>query len=252
MLLNTFCHIGGIGIGTEQKLWNAGIRSWDMFHGQAQIPLSRRKVALTIPLLKESAEHLHNRNPLFFSQSLPVNLQWRLFPHFRDEVAYFDIETTGLDCGGDEITTIALYDGQAVHTYVNGQNLHDFVSDIQRFKIIISYNGRCFDVPFIEHYFRIKLSQVHIDLRYLLKSLGFAGGLKECERQMGIERGELKDVDGFYAVMLWHDYKRNKIRKSLETLLAYNSLDARNLETLMVQAYNLKLKTTPFYEINRI
>jgi uncharacterized protein YprB with RNaseH-like and TPR domain len=86
----------------------------------------------------------------------------------------------------------------------------------------------------------------------VLKSLGFSGGLKGCERQLGIDRGELSGIDGYYAVILWHDYKRTGNKKSLETLIKYNSLDARNLETLMVMAYNLKLKGTPFYEINRI
>ena len=86
----------------------------------------------------------------------------------------------------------------------------------------------------------------------MLKSLGFSGGLKGCERQMGIDRGDLKDIDGYEAVILWHDYKRTGNKKSLETLIQYNSADARNLETLMVMAYNLKLKGTPFYERGRI
>ncbi|MFZ4437691.1 MAG: ribonuclease H-like domain-containing protein, partial [Syntrophales bacterium] len=82
--------------------------------------------------------------------------------------------------------------------------------------------------------------------------LGFSGGLKGCERQMGIDRGDLKDIDGYEAVLLWYDYKRTGNKKSLETLIQYNSADARNLETLMVMAYNLKLKGTPFYERSRI
>lgn len=191
-------------------------------------------------------------NPFFFGQHLPVNQYWRLFPHFRDTIAYLDIETTGLENWCNEITTIALYDGQRVRTYVNGQNLNDFVRDIQRYKIIVSYNGRCFDVPFIERYFRIRLDQVHIDLRFVLKSLGFSGGLKGCERQLGIDRGDLKDIDGYYAVILWHDYKRTGNEKALEMLIEYNSLDAKNLETLMVMAYNMKLRGTPFYETYRI
>ncbi len=35
-------------------------------------------------------------------------------------------------------------------------------------------------------------------------------------------------------------------------LLDYNSADARNLESLLVKAYNMKLKDTPFYESNKI
>ena len=252
MLINTFCHIPGIGPKTEEKLWNFGIHNWDMFHEGTRIPLSKRKVESTSLLLKESKEHLINKNPFFFGKYFPVNQYWRLFPEFRDSIAYLDIETTGLENWCNEITTIALYDGQMIHTYVNGQNLDDFVRDIERFKIIVTYNGRCFDVPFIQQYFKIRMDQVHIDLRFILKSLGFSGGLKGCERQMGIDRGDLSDIDGYDAVILWDYYKRTGDERKLKLLLDYNSIDARNLETLMVMAYNMKLKNTPFYETYKI
>jgi uncharacterized protein YprB with RNaseH-like and TPR domain len=252
MLRNTFCHIERIGIATEEKLWNAGVYDWDLFNQLSGIPLSKKKVASISPVLEESSRQLVTGNPHYFVRHLSVNQYWRLFPHFRDTIAYLDIETTGLENWCNEITTIALYDGQVVNSYVNGQNLDDFVRDIQKFKIIVSYNGRCFDVPFIEHYFRITLDQVHIDLRFVLKSLGFSGGLKGCERQLGIDRGDLKDIDGYYAVILWQEYKRTGNQKVLETLIEYNILDAKNLEILMARAYNMKLKGTPFYEKNRI
>ena len=128
----------------------------------------------------------------------------------------------------------------------------DFVRDIEQFKIIVTYNGRCFDVPFIEKHFSIRMNHVHIDLRFLLKSLGFSGGLKGCERQLGIDRGDLSDIDGYYAVILWNDYRRTGNEKKLKLLLDYNSADAKNLETLLVKAYNMNLKNTPFYESNKI
>lgn len=90
------------------------------------------------------------------------------------------------------------------------------------------------------------MDQAHIDLRYVLGSLGYKGGLKGCEKQFGIDREELNGVDGLFAVHLWNDYKRKGNRKALETLLAYNILDVVNLEKLMVFAYNLKVKNTPF------
>lgn len=252
MLRNTFCHIQRIGTVTEQKLWKAGIHDWDLFNQLPGIPLSKKKTETISPILEESSRQLDLRNPHYFIQHLPVNQYWRLFPHFRNTIAYIDIETTGLENWCNEITTIALYDGQTVHTYINGQNLEDFVRDIDRFKIIVSYNGRCFDVPFIEHYFQIKLDHVHIDLRYVLKSLGYSGGLKICERQLGIDRGNLSGMDGYYAVILWQEYKRTGNKNALEMLIEYNSLDAKNLEILMVMAYNMKLKGTPFYDSNRI
>jgi hypothetical protein len=58
----------------------------------------------------------------------------------------------------------------------------------------------------------------------------------------------LRDVDGFFAVLLWDEYLKTKNRKILETLLAYNVQDTITLENLMVTAYNLKLRKTPFYD----
>jgi uncharacterized protein YprB with RNaseH-like and TPR domain len=50
-------------------------------------------------------------------------------------------------------------------------------------------------------------------------SLGFKGGLKGCERQLGLDRGDLKDIDGFFAVLLWGEYQRTGDQKALDTLL---------------------------------
>jgi len=145
-----------------------------------------------------------------------------MFPEFRELTVYLDIETTGLERGYNDITTIALYDGATIQTYVHGQNLNDFVDDIRKYNVIVSYNGKSFDVPFIENYFGIQLNHAQIDLRYVLGSLGYKGGLKGCERQLGMDRGDLSDIDGFFAVLLWNEYKKSGSQKVLDTLLAYN------------------------------
>jgi uncharacterized protein YprB with RNaseH-like and TPR domain len=139
-----------------------------------------------------------------------------------EQFAYLDIETTGLDRHFNEITTIALYDGRAIKTYVKGQKLDNFIEDIQKYKVIVSYNGKSFDVPFIENYFNIRLDHAHIDLRYILHSLKFRGGLKGCERQLDMDRSDLRDIDGFFAVLLWDEYQKTGDQKALETMLAYN------------------------------
>ena len=248
MLTNTFIHIQSIGAITEQRLWESGIMDWDSISGDLSIPVSPGRHHFLLKGIEESQRHLANHNPSFFSNLLPSNQCWRLFTEFRDSTAYLDIETTGLDRYFNEITTIALYDGKSISTYVHGQNLDDFVEDIQRYKVIVSYNGRSFDVPFLENYFNIRLDHAHIDLRYILQSLGFRGGLKGCERQLDMDRGDLKDIDGFFAVLLWDEYQKNLDQEVLETLLAYNIQDTINLENLMVTAYNMKLKGTPFYD----
>jgi len=252
MLTNTFMHIQGIGVKTEQTLWNFGLTEWNSISSPAapEVP-ARLKWRLTTGI-EESIKHLNENDPAYFSKRLPGNQCWRLFQEVRSSIAYVDIETTGLDRDYNEITTIALYDGNTIRTYVQGDNLPQFVSDIQAYRTMITYNGRCFDAPFIERYFNIKLNHAHIDLRYILFSLGFRGGLKGCETQLGIHRGDLEGVDGFLAVHLWDRFKRKRDEKALETLLAYNVQDTINLESVMVAAYNMKIGNTPFANDRRM
>ena len=247
MLKNTFLHIPGIGIITERQFWESGVHSWEDFTPDSPMRLSQSKRDTINAYLEKSHKNIESNNPKYFSDLLPSNLQWRFFPEFRKSTVYLDIETTGLESWRNEITTIALYDGNSINYYVNGHNLEDFLVHIDKYNVIVTYNGKCFDVPFIENYFGIKLNYAHIDLRYILGSLGYKGGLKECEVQLEIGRGDIKDIDGFFAPLLWQDYKNNENEKALETLLAYNIQDVLTLENLMVIAYNLKIKDTPFY-----
>ena len=252
MLQNTFIHIQGIGVITEQRLWESGLNDWDAFSDNISIPLSAGRKYLLNEGIEESKRHLYQDNPVYFSKCLPANQSWRFFPEFRDSTVYLDIETTGLDRYYQSITTIALYDGHEIKTYVNGQNLDDFIEDIQKYKVIISYNGKSFDIPFIENYFNIRLDHAQIDLRYVLYSLGYRGGLKGCERQLDMDRGDLNDIDGYFAVLLWNEFIKTKNQQTLETLLAYNIQDTINLESLIVTAYNMKLGQTPFYNTHLI
>jgi len=244
MLQHTFCHIQGIGPKTERKLWESGVTTWDQLRKPLPFKLSAPTFANAQETLEHSSRALHN-DPAFFTKLLSSSDPWRIFPHFRHCTAYLDIETTGLNAF-DEITTIALYDGNKIYTYVNGINLDDFVDDIEKYQVIVSYNGKSFDIPFLENFFKIKLKHAQIDLRYILAKLGFKGGLKGCEKQLGMSRGNLDGVDGFFAVLLWHKYQNTNDQRALETLLAYNIEDTVNLERLAIEAYNRNIITTPF------
>jgi uncharacterized protein YprB with RNaseH-like and TPR domain len=233
MLQHTFCHIPGVGEKGERRLWEAGVTSWEE-------ALRRPPRRLNAQHLHDSLAHLQGRNPAWFGARLPAAQAWRLFHEFRDSCAFLDIETTGM-LGWGHITTIALYDGRSVRHYIHGKDLGEFVRDAANYRLLVTYNGKAFDVPFLERTFGVRLEQAHIDLRYVLHSLGLRGGLKSCERQLGLHRPGLEDVDGYVAVLLWHDYQRTRNPRALETLLAYNVQDAVNLEMLMVLAFNRKL-----------
>ncbi|BCL61348.1 exonuclease [Desulfomarina profundi] len=246
MLKHTFLHIPGIGAKTEKRLWEAGITSWTEMSGPIpfRLPAAAR---FDLEGTLEQSRLALPVNPHFFTARLPAAEVWRIFPHYRHKTVYLDIETTGLG-EGSEITTIALYDGQKILTYVNGKNLDDFVDDITNYQVIVSYNGRTFDIPFLEKFFKIKLDHAQIDLRYVLARLGLKGGLKGCEKQLGMNRGELDGVDGYFAVLLWQQYIKYNDTGALETLLAYNISDTVNLERLAVEAYNRNIAVTPFAE----
>jgi uncharacterized protein YprB with RNaseH-like and TPR domain len=240
MLKHTFCHVPGIGEATEGRLWLTGITSWELAVRHASFRQS------WVSPIQESIGHYEKRNVCYFAENLPSNQHWRLYWDFRDACAFVDIETTGFWPG--EITTAVVYDGRAIRYYVNGVNLDELPRDLKEFALLVTYNGKTFDVPFINRFFGICLPQAHIDLRYLLGSLGLKGGLKGCERQLGHPRPGLENVDGFFAVLLWQEYRRRRNIKALETLLAYNIRDTLSLHSLMVHAHNQKVKATPFSE----
>jgi uncharacterized protein YprB with RNaseH-like and TPR domain len=251
MLQSTFVHLQGVGPATEKRLWQAGIKDWDDFLQTVEVPFGPARQDYIARQLRLAAEHLTD-DPHFFIDRLPGHQHWRLFPHFRHTTAYLDIETTGLDGLISRITTITLYDGNSIRCYVQGENLDDVLDDLRNYKVLVTYNGKCFDVPFIERYFGVTLHQAHIDLRYIMRNLGYSGGLKGCEKQLGLDRGPLDGVDGYVAVLLWYAYQHTADRRILETLLAYNIQDTVNLETLMVEAYNQNVAKTPFADCMRL
>jgi uncharacterized protein YprB with RNaseH-like and TPR domain len=242
MLRHTFCHIQGVGPKTERRIWDRGIHTWDHACDPDALPLPAARSLTVARSAEESIRRLARRDAAWFYDKLPSSEQWRLFPAFRGSAAYLDIETTGLGGPYDYVTTIALYDGATVRHYVHDENLDDFRRDVEHYALIVTYNGKQFDVPFIRDHLGAPMRMAHIDLCFVLRSLGYKGGLKGCERQLGVARDGLDGVDGFFAVLLWREWLQSRDRRALDTLLAYNIADTVNLETLMVMAYNMKVR----------
>jgi uncharacterized protein YprB with RNaseH-like and TPR domain len=251
MLPNTFLTIPGIGIKSGQAFWEKGVRSWDDLCASENIGSSKNKMDKMKNFIRESQEQFQKGNVHYFAEHLPHNQYWRFFPEFRESTAYLDIETTALDPWLHSITVITLYDGKQIFSYIQGKNLDDFEKDVQKYSVLVTYNGRHY-FPFIAMYMGLKLKQVHVDLRYILANVGYTGGLIKCEEKAGLDRGNIEDIDGCTAVILWEEYRDKGNKKALESLLAHSAYDAVNLEPLMVAVYNLKTDQTPFRESNRI
>lgn len=246
MLQSTFIHIPGIGHSTEESIWKNGILSWQDYldkEGLLDLPLGKQR--LLSQHVNDSIREYSNFNHRFFSSALPQKEHWRAYPDFKD-IAFLDIETTGLSYYSSQITLIGVYDGKESKFFIEGKNLKDFEEEIKKYSTLITFNGRQFDIPFIAAKFpSIDWGKFHIDLRYDLAKLGYRGGLKSIERQLGLSRDEeIQGVDGFEAVRLWRRYQRGD-KNALDTLITYNKADIENLKFLMDFSFPLLKERLP-------
>lgn len=236
MIENTFIHIQGIGRKTEQRLWEKGILTWQHFLYQRGKVFSQARDQIVREELAGSIAHRNNIS--FFRDRLSSAEMWRTYEDFRSNTVYLDIETSACDEGLDEITIIGLYDGRSVRTFINGINLDQFEMAIAEYDLAVTFNGTLFDLPYIRRLFpNISLPPGHIDLRFLMKRLGYRGGLKKIEKTLGIHRDEdIVGLNGYDAVLLWRAYQWGD-ESALDKLVRYNTADIVNLEPMMQFGY---------------
>ncbi len=152
--------------------------------------------------------------------------------------AYLDIETTGLSSSRDEITVVGIHLDNGVDTnciQLVGIEItaNEILDTIKGVRVIYTYNGSRFDLPFIYTKLGINLARDfnHRDLMYDCWKCNLYGGLKAVEKQLRIER-KLTEVNGYEAVRLWWRYVESFDLGALNTLLEYNKEDVISLKTL--------------------
>jgi uncharacterized protein len=239
MIRKDFSFIEGLTPRLRVEIENKKL-SWDDFLNGDVKDVSyldediKKNIISKISLAKKK---LGEKDYLFFSKNFEKKNHYLLFEHFLDGACYLDIETTGLWRDKCRITTISVYDGKEMKTFIHGINMDEkeISKFLDKFKMIVTYNGIYFDVPFIEHKFPLVRSdnKLHADLRWACRKVGLFGGLKKIEKEVGITRGDdLEGVDGMMAVRLWKKYEKNGDEAALKLLVKYNQEDVYNLEKL--------------------
>lgn len=252
MLENSFVHLPGIGPETERKLWASGVRTWKDLESQLSEIFSAKKADQISSALEACREACESHEFNYFQGRLKGSEMWRLLPslierNLTDKIAFLDIETTGLGFPPEsESTTIAvLFDGQ-LHVEHDSKKKYQLLYDIEHeAKLLVTFNGGPFDLPFLRRETKLSFSHAHVDLRFWFANLGYRGGLKNIQGSFSeIPQREFMDIDGFDAVRLWALHQRG-VENALETLMTYNAEDTLVLEHLIYCGLNLEAEQRP-------
>lgn len=246
MIQHTFQIIPSVGAKKEMGLWESEILSWDDFTSSSDIGCIK-------PALKEKGDVILNQASELLDMGasdalgdmMPKGEHWRMYRHFKDDAVYLDIETDGLSRDA-LVTVVTVHRRRDTVTLTEGIDLSsETLSDaLEGAKMLVSFNGSCFDVPVLRNSFpEVDFDLPHYDLRFASRKVGFKGGLKPLEIELGITRSEdIEGVDGAMAVRLWKMWERNNDRDALDILTEYNRADTVNLEFIADTIYDKLVK----------
>lgn len=234
MLKSTFQHLKGIGQKTERGLWAKGITTWESYvNSQPRQQSLFSEIPPDSPL-RESIAAYESGDMSFFYDSLKTSEYHRVALEFPEDVLFLDIETTGLSHYYDIITIVGWSLGKDYGVYINGQDDNQFREVMAKAKVLVTFNGIMFDMKFIKkHFENITIPQIHLDLRFFAKRVGFSGGQKAIEKEIGF--GRQSDIDGMLgeaAPILWHKYRRGDL-DAMRRLIEYNHADIEGMKWIL-------------------
>ena len=237
LIQNSFIFLERVKRGFEENLWNQGIYTWDSFLNSKKVNgLSNRRKLYYNRKILEARKQLYNFNSTYFKNILPQSEYYRLYDFFKEDGVFLDIETTGLDMKNNDITLIGLFDGVNTKTMIKNINFDykTLKNELKKYKLIVTFNGSSFDVPFINKLYPNLLPDIpNFDVKSITDKLGLKGGLKEIEKKLGIKRNKI--IEKFYggdALKLWKMYRATGDDYYLKLLVEYNEEDIVNLKTI--------------------
>ncbi len=235
MITEALLHCRGIGPARLAQLNKLGIRTWMDVVGQAdRVPLGCRDAL--VDECRRCLVALSNKNVRYFVDSFTSQDRWRVLAEFFEQTSFFDIETTGLECDS-RITVIACWHRGQLHTFVEHENLDDFLNLLDEVTLLASFNGSSFDVPRVLDFFHIpELPCPHLDLRWSCYHRGLRGSLKDIAGDTAMSRpADLRDADGLLALQLWNRWTMQQDRVARNRLLRYCASDVLMLVVVASQ-----------------
>lgn len=255
-LERTFQLSKGVGPYRERDLWARGLETWDDFERATKtgVVMSKALDATTLERIAEARGALARGDLPGLAALVPPREHWRLYPHFVEQAAFFDIEADGEHVP----TVVGVMDRAGVASFRRGHSLEGLPARLARSPLWVTFNGAVFDVPALEKAFGPTFPRpaAHVDLRFLVRRTGLKGGLKGIEESLKLHRPpHLKGVQGFDAIRLWREWNERRDLAALRILLEYNLYDAINLRAVlewcqwaMAGQYAWALERRPIFE----
>ena len=233
MIESSFCLLSGVGLRTECRWWQRGMRTWEDFLSSDSVRgIKPHRKTVYDEELRRARAHRAQEDARYFAVHLPPQEQWRLYEWLRPRAVYLDIETNSFG----QITVVGLYGHGGFTSLVKGYllTMKRLCDELAQYDLLVTFNGASFDLPVLLATFPdLPLDQPHIDVCCLARRLGYRGGLKSIETQLGIVRSiELQGICGADAGRLWNRWRHRRDEEARETLLAYNEADCVNLQPL--------------------
>ncbi len=249
MLENSFLHLPSVGLETESRLWLQGIKTWSQLAENLRNVFGVKRAERLFAEIEKCRAAKQNHDFTYFTRAFPASEAWRVLPtliaeNLTESIAFIDIETTGLGFPPQcQSTTIAvLFQGELQTAHLPSKKREILQRVEAEAKLLVTFNGASFDLPFLRREFGFKFAQAHLDLRFWLARLERRGGLKKIQASFAeIKQREYMDIDGFDAVKLWRMHERG-VPRALETLLTYNAEDTVVLESLIYCGLNLEVE----------
>lgn len=189
-----------------------------------------------------------------------LNISEDIFSSYNmDNIAYFDIETTGFAKDEDNIILISFgkfdtnknfnikqYYAESLEDERN--ILNNFLIDLNLYNTWCSYNGIAFDEPFIisrmgKHNILLSTPKNHVDLyrtiRPYYKQLGIERcNLKGVEKYIGIKRED--QIDGGISVDLYKEFLITGEDKLKDIIMLHNYEDVLSLPKIHEFIFDVK------------
>ena len=235
MLLCTFQHLKGISKKKEQDLWRSGIIRWEDFESiKNKLPLLKDICPPDDSFFNLSRRALAEEDLEFFTKMLPSQEYYRIALTFPQKTLFLDIETTGLSRYYDTITIVGWSFGKEYKVFIKGDDEKALRKAISQAKVIVTFNGSLFDLPFLRQEFRdLPIPLCHIDLRFLGKRVGLSGGQKAIEDIIGVKRpDDVSGLSGEKAPVLWYRYRWGD-QSALKQLISYNHADIEGMKIIL-------------------